>query len=104
MEYDERLKKLGIPSLEARRKGLDLCLAYKIIHGLTDPDPRLFRLRDGKDTRLCHGLKLDHCVVRKQWEQGLFHVRVPPLWNKLPEAAFKSLEEFKQELKVRGIL
>ena len=38
LNYEARLKELGIMFLAARRDYLDLTMAYKLLHGLVDTD------------------------------------------------------------------
>ena len=42
LSYEQRLKKLGIPSLQYRRQRADMIQVYKILHGIDRVDPVLF--------------------------------------------------------------
>ena len=50
--YPERLKALGLPSLEYRRERSDMIQVYKIMHGIDKVDKdRLFTMNQYKATR-----------------------------------------------------
>ncbi len=42
LPYEERLQRLGLYSLQRRRRRADLITAFKIFTGLLDIDPNLF--------------------------------------------------------------
>ena len=52
LSYEERLRKLNLPSLAYRRSHGDMIETYKIIRGIYDEVCRdIFQLRGGPDTR-----------------------------------------------------
>ena len=42
LSYEERLKKLGIPTLQYRRLRADMLQVYKIVHGVDRINPEIF--------------------------------------------------------------
>ena len=42
LPYEERLKRLGLPTLQARRERGDMVETYKILNGMVDVDPNLW--------------------------------------------------------------
>ena len=58
MDYSERLKALGLPTLEYRRERADMVEVYKILHDIDKVDKlRLITLSSYTSTR-GHSLKL----------------------------------------------
>ena len=88
MSYDDKLKKLGIQSLESRRTRGDMIDTYKYMNGFYDIDPnQLFtfvRDRHTKDTR-SHS---QNCLVPEKANLNIrkyfFSNRVTEFWNSLP--------------------
>ena len=86
--YEERLLELGLPSLQDRRREIDMVQTYKIVNKIDSDEPgqwftradsrRPTRQGDGKDRLL---------PVRSQHEyrKNFFSVRVIDEWNKLPD-------------------
>lgn len=104
MSYSERLKILGIQSLEHRRLGYDLILVYKILNGLTETSLlNNFKLQQFNKTR-GHSCKLakQHCThdVYKYF----FTNRIVDVWNQLPDIVVcaESLATFKKRLSQFG--
>ena len=76
--YEERLKKLGVCSVEQRILRGDLIETFKILTGKTMLDPDHERTRG-------HHLKLQtNCAVH-QARAKFFSHRVVSHWNRLPE-------------------
>ncbi len=87
--YEERLRKIGLPTLAYRRVRGDMIEVYKILHGLYDYDgcPNL-PLATYNVTR-GHNLKLKK-TVNKTARLHSFTVRVVELWNNLPSEVVNS--------------
>ena len=100
--YSERLKILGIESLEYRRIKFDLVLMYKIYHNLIHINFDTFFTKN----RLNYHLRRHSCIIkntkvpRTRIRNHFFCHRVTKLWNKLPNNVVKSenLETFKNQL------
>ena len=100
LPYTERLRELGLPTLQYRRERADMVQVYKVMHGIDDIDPRaLFTLDTSAKTR-GHTKKItkEHCKTTKR--QSTFKFRVVNNWNSLPEevVSAKSLNVFKSGL------
>ena len=85
MIYPERLKELGLPSLEYRREGTDLIQVYKIING---PDKvrvnKYFAMTSHAATR--RQTKKNKKICRKKNIRVYsFSNRVVDSWNSLSE-------------------
>ena len=109
LDYDERLSRLGLYSLEFRRMRGDLIETYKIMKGIDRVDAgRLFPLVGESSTR-GHSLKIRGSRFRTELRRNFFTQRVVNLWNSLPSEAVEapSLNIFKKKidsfLKNKGI-
>ena len=100
--YAEKLKELGIQSLEARRLRYDLIETYKTVHGLNKMDKNNFFefvSESGRvNTRLA-GDSLNLVTQRANTEvrKNFWSLRVVGPWNRLPAAIkrAKNAETFK---------
>ena len=100
--YQGRLSRLGMPSLESRRLILDLCLVFKIIHGLCDiPFNSLFRFVDHCHLTRGHNKKLETVRASEDCRKHFFSVRIIRTWNSLPSEIVnaRSLPLFKSKIK-----
>jgi hypothetical protein len=98
--YLDRLKALGLESLELRRLKADLKLTYSILHNLVKvPATKFFHIRGNSYTR-GHPLKLTVNVSRKDCRKYFYSNRVVPIWNSLPSELVQSpsLNSFRQGL------
>ena len=100
LPYQERLRKLGLPTLEYRRERADMIQTYKILHGIDKIDkdklftPALYRATRG------HSYKLQKKRSRLNVRANTFSNRVVDTWNNLPENVVNapSVNEFKSRL------
>ena len=98
--YSERLRALGLPSLEYRRERADVIQVYKILHDIDKVDKnKLFTLSGYTATR-GHSLKLFKRRSRLKIRANSFSNRVVDVWNSLPEQVVQapSLNCFKSRL------
>ena len=98
--YEDRLRRLGLWTLEERRNEADLIEVFKIIKGPTSvPMERFFTLSQSGRTR-GHQYKLlkSHCTGDVR--QYFFSVRVVNRWNSLPVEAVtvNTVNSFKSHL------
>jgi hypothetical protein len=100
MSYEDRLRKLRLPTLRFRRMRGDAIEAFKIIHNLYDANVSLNLQRSNLQTR-GHQLKLfQERTNRLDIRKNSFRNRIPKLWNALPESVVNapSLNSFKNRL------
>ena len=102
LQYEGRLKKLGIYSLAARRLRGDLIEAFKLLHGYTNINYEIFfKLNNTTETQ-GHNWKLFKPQTTKglQCRVNFFSLMVINAWNKLPcnVVSATSTNQFKPQL------
>ena len=106
LQYEDRLRRLNLQTLEVRRFRADLIMTYKIIHGLVAFNMEdLFEYDVMSGTR-GHCLKLRSRIPRLDVRKFSFAHRVVSPWNSLPEGVVTapSLAVFKRKLHDSGAL
>ena len=83
MTYDERLKHLGMHSLEYRRLLLDIQFVYSCLTGRAEIDANLFTLIEHSRTR-GHNLRLRKPVCRTELSRHFLNSRIVNVWDSLP--------------------
>jgi ribonuclease P/MRP protein subunit RPP40 len=97
--YKDRLKALGLFSLQRRRLRGDLIEVFKLLNGLSNPGSQLLELSDSTQLR-GNIMKLTKKRVRSRQRAQFFTERVVNHWNKLPNEVVQatSVPEFKSKL------
>jgi len=100
LSYQDRLRYLGLYSLERRRKRGDLIETFKILSKLDDTDPDLFFERSRTTHLRGHSMKLFKKRSTTTARRNFFSQRVVDDWNGLPEEVVgaTSVDSFKRRL------
>jgi len=99
--YKDRLRELGLFSLEKRRLWGDLIAAFQDLKGAYKQEGRQLFERGDKSRTRGNGLKLKEGRLRLDVREKLFTMRVVRCWNSCPERLWMprpSLEVFKARL------
>ena len=100
LEYNERLQKLKLWTLEERRNRADLLELFKMVRGIsTVPLDSYFRFAEETRTR-GHSYKLAKMHSRCDARLYFFSVQVVYRWNDLPQEAIEvtTVNSFKSHL------
>ena len=101
LSYQERLRKLELPSLEYRRFRGDLIQAYKIAHEKYDKESTNSLLHFNPNPRLRgHCFKISKCYTNKKQYKHFFSNRIVNQWNSLPDDVVnsKTIDDFKNNI------
>ena len=100
--YEDRLKRLGLTSLEERRIRGDLIEVYKIMTGREAVDRgQFFQLSACEYNLTGHSMKSSKQRASRDIRKFLFSQRVVQEWNKLPLQAVidaTSVNQFKNRM------
>ncbi|GAB0185465.1 hypothetical protein GRJ2_001011800 [Grus japonensis] len=100
LSYEERLRELGLFSLEKRRFQGDLRAAFQYLKGNSKKAGEGLFTRAWSDRTRGNGFKLKEGRFRLDIRKKLFTVKVMRYWNRYPRdaVAAPSLEVFKSRL------
>ena len=101
LAYNQRLRKLNLPSLKYRRMRGDLITAYKILNNISDirVTDKLLTLDSGIRTR-GHHQKLYKNRCMSELRRNSFTFRIVDNWNALPPQVVEAetIQKFEIEL------
>ena len=100
LPYEDRLRELGLHSLERRRLRGDMIEVFKWVAGINKGDINdVLKFSEGERTR-SNGFKLDKFRFKKDIGKYWFGNRVVDMWNSLPNeiVGVTKLESFKNKL------
>ena len=84
--YEERLRRLGIPSLQRRRERGDMIETYKILSGKENiSSEQFFVMSESIYSLRGHSMKIQKQCVRLDIRKFFFSQRVVNQWNKLSQ-------------------
>jgi hypothetical protein len=104
LNYEERLRKLKLPTLKYRRTRGDIIETYKIINEKYDPEAsNIIKLRDEHIEREASRGNPKKILVQRpklNTRKYSFSIRVTHIWNNLPENVVnaRTLNSFKNRL------
>ena len=113
MQFDQRLRELGLYSLERRRMRGDMIEVYKILRGIDRVDSQCLFPRAPLLSTRGHGFKVRGGKFKGDIGGRFFTQRVVGAWNALPESVVEAdtlvkfkrlLDRYMEEFKVGGVI
>ena len=104
LPYPERLKFLGLESLEKRRLHYDLCMVYNILHNENDLKATdFFTLAPKSNThKTCeHHMKLFKKASHGNIRANFFSQRVVSIWNSIPKFLPGTIEPIVNSMNIK---
>ncbi|XP_033731479.1 uncharacterized protein LOC117321118 [Pecten maximus] len=100
LSYHDRLKELGLPTLEYRRERADIIQTYKILNKLDILETGTLFQETGRTTTRGHSRKIYKRPFRLNKTGNFYSNRVINIWNSLPEEVISapSINAFKSRI------
>ena len=100
LSYEERLKKLKLPTLKYRRLRGDMIEVFKILMGIYDNEATRGLFEMNTYTTRGHSQKIQKSRTRLDIRKNYFTNRVVDIWNSLPDSVIcaKSVKVFEGRL------
>ena len=100
LPYPERLRRLGLPSLQYRRLRGDMITVYQLFHGGIDLPPETFLVKSDSHRTRGHRWKVLKPRAASLVRRNSFSSRVINDWNSLPDSVVsaRSVNSFKARL------
>ena len=100
LPYNERLKRMGLTTLEARRKRGDLIQVFKIFNNIEKVDLVNRPKFKWDTTTRGHNQKYSREICTTEARQNFLTNRIANVWNSLPSEAInaKTTNEFKSKI------
>jgi ribonuclease P/MRP protein subunit RPP40 len=103
-DYSERLKELGLTTMEERRHQLDMVLVYKIVNGVGGVNSeQWFKMAENaRETGRTDPTNIRIQAARLEIRRNFFSHRVPAAWNSVPGETRQATtaQAFKKAYKV----
>ena len=98
LSYSERLKELGLPTLQSRRERGDMITVYRFLKGFDRINSQQF-CECGRSRTRGHNMKIRKGVARRDVRKHFFSHRVVKNWNSLNEegVSARSIHSFKEK-------
>ena len=100
LDYEDRLRRLNLPSLMYRRLRGDLIEVHKFVRGLYKVSTKNYFERNEEERTRGHRFKLKKQAAHLEIRKHFFGLRVVDAWNSLPEyiVEAETLNSFKRQL------
>jgi hypothetical protein len=100
LDYEGRLRNLGLPTLQYRRSRADMIQVFKIMRGLDRINPSVFFTASHNERTRGHKYKIFKNRCRTNFRKFQFSNRVVDSWNSLPDHVVNSpnINTFKSRL------
>ena len=103
LTYEDRLKEMGLPTLQGRRERGDLITLYKIVNAIEKLDNQnLVKMEEETRQMRGHSRKIKNSRCLKDTRKYSFSHRIVDTWNGLKEEVVEatSIHKFKEMLDI----
>ena len=102
LTYEDRLREMGLPTLQDRRERGDLITLYKILNGIEKLDEQNMEMEEKTRQMRGHSRKIRKSRCLKDTKKYSFSHRIVDTWNGLKEEVVTStnIHKFKEMLDI----